>query len=145
MCRVCLEWWGLLLHHSLCLIHVSKSLRTRCLDSINSIHPQSNYCLLQFLRLFKYVSNWTSSYFDPIQPFTQKTATPFFQLLKSQIRSHPDIPFFSHPTSNPLRSPVGSTFRIYPETYGFVNFPELQFSHLQYWDNSVIPTPQWED
>ena len=35
--------------------------------------------LLQFLSLFKCVSNWAPSYIDPIQSFTQRKATSFFQ------------------------------------------------------------------
>lgn len=42
-------------------------------------------------------------------------ATPSFQLLCQNVRSHPCHFFLSHPTSDPLGNTVHSAFKIYPQ------------------------------
>lgn len=96
ICRVGSEWRGFRPTCALCLLHVSKSLRTRCAGFVNSIHSQKDYCLLQCLRVFKYVSNLISSFlFWSCSSVPSRDRTSTFQGLKSKLRSHPDSFFFA--------------------------------------------------
>lgn len=101
------------------LIHVSKLLRTRCLDFINSVPltegPLSPSVFKAFqvflqLNIFLPILIPFSHLFQGQQLHSSRCSTP-----KSEATL---IPPFCTSTSNPFRSPTRSTFKIYPKMYG---------------------------